>query len=266
MSYRPSTGGLIISGLIVLMTVGGIIVVGKINAPQKSGSASSTVVTKPSSVLGTTTPQFFFTADDFYYALPTSTREQVKRPISSFKTIIDEKIQAGETLKPLDPKTIGIIHTGGELKIIDDESSSSIRKFGLDLSQKLKVLAQQRPNDAAIMIKGIESNDTSFVDKLEKSRLLYQKIATDLLTVPTPRSGSTIMLEIINSLERLAGLLANMQKIKKDPMQAIESGIIYLNEINNLGNKLMAINLYFHNKGVTFTEKEKVQVRLDLSN
>lgn len=257
---------MIVSLLLLASLVGGLWYAGyredKLVQAEKNLAYTSKRVELSSSSSLTT----FATAEDFYYQLSTSSRLAASNTVAKIGALVEEKVVLGEPIERLASSTLADSYTFKDLKINNDSSSSSIKNFGLSISRALAPLGDKRPAEAPLIVKAVNTYDPAVITTLDNSIKSKRGMIKELLAIPTPRSGAVVSLKLINSLERMSKLLENMKQVKDKPVLAMESSLLYSDEVKKFSFDVIETNLYFRNQGIKFGDKETAKVYFGINN
>ncbi|MEI6494702.1 MAG: hypothetical protein WCO03_01415 [bacterium] len=256
---------MIVSLLLLASLVGGLWYVGYRDARNLETSKNLAYASKKVDLSASSSLATFTTAEDFFYQLSTSSRLEASSSMNKIAEIVQNRLTASETVEHIKISELTTTYTASDLKITDNESSSSLKTFGLGISQALAPLSTKRPAEAPLVVAAIDKYDPAIVNTLENSANSKSKVLKNLLAIPTPRSGVELSLRLINSLDRMVLLLGNMKQVKTKPVLALESSLLYSDTVKRFGLEVIETNLYFRKKGIRFDKTENAKVYFDLN-
>ncbi len=144
-----------------------------------------------------------------------------------------------------------------DLKISDNDSAEILKKYGNNFSAIIKkYMSMAEESEFSIISRAMQEENSGELKKLDGAISLYQAGVSDLLALQAPKSVSRYHLALINSADKIAGSLANIQKMFDDPVR----GLIGINQYQkasvDANEALEKISGYFAAKKVFFNENE----------
>lgn len=145
-----------------------------------------------------------------------------------------------------------------DLKIINNETSASLRKYGNDMGPILtkSLKSYIALGDGDIMKAYITNGDASVLSSLTIKKDRASEIISQMLAVNVPLSASTYHLMAINELSQYLTLVDGMSHADTDPVKALVSYKQYLPLMDSLRNLLSNFVNYFKSSNIIFSQKE----------
>ena len=180
--------------------------------------------------------------------------------------IIQNKLDNTEPVLELNGKAITVKYKLSDLKTVTIAATSSLRNYGLQVTQILKPLGVDRENEAKVMLSALDNKDSSKINKVADSQAMYQNIATNLAKLPAPKGVASIQLKIVNDAAMMALLLSNMSQVLNQPVLALQSSQQYMRIQPVFYTDLAALNKYLLDRGVKFSTQESLPITVNLAN
>lgn len=156
-------------------------------------------------------------------------------------------------------------YTTSNLKIITDNSKTAFEKYGRDLARALKPYsAPNLPNEALLVLESIQNNDISGLQKVTIMEELHKIVVKNLLAVSVPEEIAWRHLNILNSAAKFAFIDSLLAQAPENS-DAVKSNVAdYGSESKNMILALSDLNSFFTDKGITFSNTDKISVYISL--
>ena|GEM_PF-6518272 len=200
--------------------------------------------------------------------------------------VSDPLITASSTSSEITQEEIAAIQTGAEeyrknvltltpensvndLYISDTPESTPemLHDYGVEIVASLAPFTNPaRTNDVENMTIALSSSSTKAVTKaiaeLTASAKAYTTAYNSLMNIAVPVEVQTIHLDLVNSINAIAELTANMSQAPTNPVKAAASGATYATESTRMNSAIHELNTFFDTRGITFTQEEKGKITL----
>lgn len=152
-----------------------------------------------------------------------------------------------------------------ELKIIPGDTTALLKKYGIELSQAL--VKYSDPEKISLVQSALdlhETGDAKYLKRLEGGEDRTIELIDSLSKMDVPKNLGIHHLALLNDLMSSAFFIANMQTIKENPGLGITATEEYSLKMYDIASDLSQINIYMKDMGVTFSDKEKAGIYIDL--
>lgn len=154
-------------------------------------------------------------------------------------------------------------YTASSLKIISD-TDVSLKNYGLSIAKILKPLSVQRDNETEILIEAFDSGNNQNLVKIKSAQTTFDNLHDKLLALPVPASATDRHLAVLNGAQNNAWLLKNMGQLSFQPVLALESGRVYLEESKDFFLNVGLLGKLFDEKKIVFSPDEKITVYVNV--
>ena len=157
------------------------------------------------------------------------------------------------------PKSLNIKN----LKISADNSSSTLKEYGLTIASILKPYEKVRENEAEITLKALENQSQISLQKLSTIKGLYETTSAEMLKIKVPKGLADYHIEIINSLKNMAVLLDNMRMVLDKPLVGLQSAELYTKELSAFYASINKISDQLKQAGIKFETGEGINIYMN---
>lgn len=171
-------------------------------------------------------------------AVDQSTSEQIETPIRAYEEI----------------------YTTGKIKVTTDEGAVNLSNYGLQVADALKGLGTNKENAAELALAATAGGDSSAVSKLKNLGQIFSATERQMAIIRVPQSAAPIHLRILNSLNKLAGMLSAMSDMTGNPEALLMTSSLYQLSIPGLYTNLNDLNKYFIDRNIKFDRSSQVKI------
>lgn len=113
-------------------------------------------------------------------------------------------------------------YTSADIVVSLDNSQAAVRMYGAELGNAFKInKPAQTKNEILLFSEILKSQDKSRVSELKEIAGIYRKFAATLKNIRAPSSYAAMHLEILNSIDEIAGSIDDMAIIFDDPLRSM---------------------------------------------
>ncbi|MEX0917384.1 MAG: hypothetical protein WDZ90_02595 [Candidatus Paceibacterota bacterium] len=160
--------------------------------------------------------------------------------------------QAIRGIGQVSPKT----YTSNDLKISNDSSKGALRAYGNALGDIISSNSIENENEAVILLRALENEDESELQKLDEIKEVYEGMAQDMLLISVPGEVASLHLNLLNNFLQLEFDIEAMKNVYTDPIRVLTVIQNYRDHVKHLGEALLSYGSFFKSKNITFGESE----------
>jgi len=149
-------------------------------------------------------------------------------------------------------------YTNLDIKIIDDDSTSTLKQYGNNLTQSFftGTGVEKVDNELVIISNAIQNQDEKILDGLDPIIEGYGRTVNKLLLISVPKNMVLLHLKLLNDLNLLKISLEEIKKMFSDPVQATVGTSRYQNTVPSLNKDWVSLRNYFISKKIIYSDKE----------
>ena len=142
-----------------------------------------------------------------------------------------------------------------QLNVISDNGNQSITDYGENLGNILK---RNKPtevkNELEIITQAIESRDSIKINELDNIITVYEKITTELIKMPVPKTFVKAHLDMTNGMKGLAIILTEIKTTFNDPIRSLSSLQLYRERVIMFAQAIKATNTFISQNKVIYKQ------------
>ncbi|MCF7816058.1 MAG: hypothetical protein K9M10_02500 [Candidatus Pacebacteria bacterium] len=167
----------------------------------------------------------------------------------------DPSAFVGKAVDAIDQNTLSVRHTRLELALIPD-SPEAIRDYGNQVTEIILRYSINNENEALILQRALETNDSRELDALTPIYQAYTNIIRDTLAMQVPVSLALMHLDLVNAYESILTDIGAMQVSFTDPLYSLARVRGYEDDTQSLFFALQTIGSALTAQGVAYTNDE----------
>lgn len=151
-------------------------------------------------------------------------------------------------------------YTTNNLNVNEESTLADVEIYAEDIKKALTPYTEPRPNEATLVLEALKTNDLTQLKSLDTSLNLHQTALASLLQIETPVTAQIVHLRLTNNIKDQIDLLTQMKNLNQNPEQALEAALDYPVVASSFFQATNNINIYLENRGITFTENERLNL------
>ena len=184
--------------------------------------------------------------------------------ISNYLALKQNGSLTGESAQKLIDQTIEYVEKNSSqtalisesgLNIVADNGKTSISQYGENLGMIFKT---NRPKDLKVAIdivtKAIQSNDPAKIGELDGIITVYEKVLSELIKMPVPKTFVKAHLDVVNSIKSGTVALKEMRTSLDDPFKTLAAVGQYQKSVTTFVQVFQAINVFIVKNNIIYKQ------------
>ncbi len=148
-----------------------------------------------------------------------SLRQSGNLDSTSALNLVNQAANFAESSSASGPK-----YSSADIVVSIDNSQEAVRKYGAELGNAFKINKPAKTiNEILLFSVILQSQDKSRISELKEISKNYKNVSSSIINIKVPSSYASLELELLNSLEKIAGSIDELTLIFEDPLRSMQA-------------------------------------------